>query len=561
MKVALVTTPPSVRSGIGDYTRHLLPSLREHCDVELFVEPGVDMDWPGEDVRTVDRLHPRDFDQVLYQLGNERNHAFMARMIRAIGGTVMQHDWVLFDLALAAHPGLVRGGAKGHALALREGGLTQAQIYARNWLDRRRQRKSPTPTIDASQVDGTILFGWHESEPNGRWTSDVAAFRIPDTEVEQIELECHTDEGRVLRVVQDGHTLFEGTGGTHQLHPVAFDQPVLRLETSGIRVSKEQRKHGDTRRLGCCVKRVAWKGASGVRELDLSEPCAYFDRQVDLSRDRFLLPFNRSIVRFADSFIVHSQYVKQRILRERNATTPVGVLHHGAEQRERAETRAATREKLGLNAAWRDSFLVTSFGGVQAHKRIDKALEALAEVRRHRDDVRMVLAGSINSGEFDPVAMAERLGLQDAVKFTGFVAEEVGWDWLHAGDVALNLRGPSSGGTSGGIFQAFSIGRPVIASDAAEQRELPDSCVVKIPLGHEEVPTLASTLLELRDSPERRRTLEAGVRTFVDNECHWSIVAKQYADYLSRFPVPRVSRRKLISLRVGLQSDNTPAST
>ena len=42
MKVALVTTSPDVRSGIGDYTRHLLPYLREHLDLEIFVrsEPG-----------------------------------------------------------------------------------------------------------------------------------------------------------------------------------------------------------------------------------------------------------------------------------------------------------------------------------------------------------------------------------------------------------------------------------------------------------------------------------------------------------------------------------------
>ena len=557
MKLALVTTPPSVRSGIGDYTRHLLPSLREHCDVELFVEPGLDMTWPGETARTVDQLVPRDFGQVLYQLGNEQHHAFMAHMIRAIGGAVMQHDWVLFDMALAAHPGLARGGAKGHALALREGGLYQAQVYAKNWLDRRRQRKQPTPSVDPRAIPGSILFGWHDPEPSGRWTADVAAIRIPGAEVEQIEIDCHTEPGCTVRIVQDRRVLFEGVGGMLQLDPVAFDQPILTIETIGVRVSKEQRKNGDTRRLGCCVRRVVWKGAAGINELDLSEPCVYFDSPVSLSRDRFLLPFNRSVVRFADCFIVHSEYVRDRILRDRNATTPIGVLHHGSENRRRDESRSVTREKLGLDAAWRDSFLITSFGGVQAHKRIDKALEALALARKEREGIRLVLAGSINSSDFDPVAMAARLGLSDVVKFTGFVAEDVGWDWLHAGDVALNLRGPSSGGTSGGIFQAFSIGRSVIASDAAEQRELPDSCVVKIPLGADEIPTLARSMIELHDSPDRRALLERNVQQFVENECHWNIVAKQYADYLESFPVPRVSRRKLISLRLGLRSRAT----
>ena len=555
MKVALITTPPSVRSGIGDYTRHLLPYLREHCDVELFVRPGSasDEELASEGLRTVDRLVPREFDQVLYQLGNEANHGFMAPMIRTIGGTVMQHDWVLFDLAMSAFPGLQRGGAKGHALALREGGFEQARTYSRNWLDRRRQRKHPSPTVDPAGIRGTMLVGWHDHEPGGRWTADWAALRIPDRGVERVEFTVHVDPPRQLRILQGGRVLHEGAGGAFALEPVDLDEPVFSFEVDGIRVTKQQRAHGDARRLGCCVQGVTWKGAGGVQELDLTEPCIYFDPPVNLSRDRFLLPLNRSIVRNGDAFIVHSEYVRQRILRERNAITAVGVLHHGSEFRWRDEDRREVRKRLGLDSAWAESFLVTSFGGVQPHKRIDKALEALALARRERDDIRMVLAGKMSSEEFDPVAQAERLGIREAVRFTGFVDEEVGWDWLHAGDFALNLRGPSSGGTSGGILQAISFGRAVIASDAAEQRELPDSCVLKVPLGEQEVETLARLLVELRDQPERRDALEAGARAFVENECHWGIVGKQYAEYLERFPKPRVSRRSLVAMRLGLK--------
>jgi len=559
VKLALITTPPSVRSGIGDYTRHLVPYLREHCDVQLFVEPGMGEQgspaWVGEGLRTADELKPRDFDQILYQLGNEGHHAFMARMIRAIGGTVMQHDWVLFDMAMSAFPALPRGGAKGHLVALREGGLAQAQCYSKNWLDRRRQRTRPIANIDPAGVLGTILFGWHEPEDTGRWTSDRALLRIPDSDVECVEFDLHAEPGRVVRILEGGRVLFEGGSGLHQVRPESPDQPILSIETKGIRVSETQRKFGDNRRLGCCVRSIGWKNDSGVHELDLGQPSAYVDTPVTLSRDRFLLPFNRSVVRGADSFIVHSRYVRDLILRERNAITPIGILHHGAEARWGDKHRSETREKLGLDARWANSFLITSFGGVQPHKRIHSALEALAEVRKTHDNVRLVLAGSLAADGFDPKGMVESLGLQDAVRFTGFVPEEVGWDWLHAGDIALNLRGPSSGGTSGGIFQAFSFGRSVIASDAAEQRELPDSCVAKVPLGEGEVGQLAELIRDLADDPERRHKLEQEVRRFVNEECHWKVVAKQYANFLEAFPKPRVTRRKLISMRLGMQKN------
>ena len=97
------------------------------------------------------------------------------------------------------------------------------------------------------------------------------------------------------------------------------------------------------------------------------------------------------------------------------------------------------------------------------------------------------------------------------------------------------------------------MGRSVIASDAAEQKELPDGCVVRVPLGKDEVETLARELVALPDDPARRDRLEARVREFVRTQCHWSVTAGQYADFMSSFPRARASRRKLIALRVGLQ--------
>jgi len=139
------------------------------------------------------------------------------------------------------------------------------------------------------------------------------------------------------------------------------------------------------------------------------------------------------------------------------------------------------------------------------------------------------------------------------VRFTGYLSEVEAWDWLHAADFAINLRGPTTGGTSGGIFQAFSMGRSVIVSDAAEQKELPLGCVIRVPLGDGEEDALARELVVLRDDPTRRDRLEANVREYVRTKCHWSVVARQYAESLRNFPRARSSRRKLIALRVGLQ--------
>jgi glycosyltransferase involved in cell wall biosynthesis len=554
MRVALVTTPPSVRSGIADYTRHLLPYLREHCEVEVFVHHGHDEpEWGDEKARLASDLHPRDFNQILYQLGNEMSHAFMPRMIRALGGTVMQHDWVLFDMAMAAWPALARGGAKGHAVALREGGLFQTHRYLRNWMDRRRQRTRPEEPPELERVAGVLPFGWHAPESEGRWAADWAAVRLPAREVQEVRIVLHVDAGRQVRVHHEGRVVVEGDGTELAFRTERSDEPLFLIETTGVRITRLQRQYGDSRRMGCFVQKIVYRDSRGEHEVDLSSACSRPPSTITLSRDRFDLPFNRSVVRFGDSFLVHSEYVGDRIRKERNAPTPMGVVHHGSERRWREGDRGDTRMALGLPPDWRDACLVVSFGGVQPHKRIDKVLAGLAEARRTRDDIRLVLAGTISSDGLDPRALAKSLGIEDSVRFTGFLPESEAWEWLHAGDFSINLRGPTSGGTSGGIFQAFSMGRPVIVSDAAEQKELPDDCVVRVPLGENEVPALARELVALRDDGQRRSALEAAVRSFVDEECHWSVVARKYFEHMQGFPRARASRRKLIALRAGLQ--------
>ncbi len=540
-----------MRSGIGDYTRHLLPYLREHCDVRVFVEGEC-----GEDEELAASLDPKEHDRILYQLGNELRHAFMPRMIRALGGTVMLHDWVLFDAALRAYPGLERGGLKGHALALREGGLAQARIYARNWLDRRHQRRTPerTPT-DLARIDGVFLSGWHAAEDAGRWTGDEAWVRIPAGGVHEIAASVSSDPGRTIgvlfgeRVLAQHRCTGEETGKRLEVDLGGVDEPVLGIATHPVVVTAEQRRNGDPRRLASFVEKIEWRDDDGWHELDMSLPSSRPIAPVILSRDRFRLPLNRSVVRFGDSFIVHSNYVKQRILRERNAMTPVGVLHHGAEIRWRDEDRREMRKKLGLPAEWFDGFVLVSFGGVQPHKRIDKVFAGVARARRERDDIRLVMAGGWTGEGASPQELARIHGLEGSVRVTGYLPEDDAWDWIHAGDANINLRGPTSGGTSGGIFQSLALGRAVIATDAAEQSELPDGCILKVPLEEGEVEGIGRALVELRDDPTRREDLERHARDFVEKECHWGVVAAKYAEYLEGMPPPRSKKRASIPVQ------------
>jgi glycosyltransferase involved in cell wall biosynthesis len=524
-----------LRSGIGDYTRHLLPYLRARAEVEVFVDQGLSAKGEDSDVtREVDSLRPREFDQILYQIGNERQHAFMLPMLKSLGGTVMLHDWVLFDLALAAHPQLERGGLRGFYSAWTLGGLQQARIWAGG------QR---APTSEASDDCASGLGpGWHAPEQGGRWTAPVALVypgELRPGKTRRLRLTVGACAGASFRISQAGRALYRGEGPGELECELSAAGPV-RLEVRAARPTEEQRANGDPRVLGLFVEDLALANSGGAwQSLDLDAPVGR--TWGGLSERRFSLSLNRAVVRHGDAFLVHSDWLAGRVLESRNQATPIARVHHGVERRWSDDERCAARP-----SGRREAFVIASLGAMQSHKRIEVVLRALAHARRSRPDLQLVCAGEARPQEVDHGALVRELGLEGAVHVTGWLSEEQIWRELHSADLCVNLRGPSAGGTSGGICQALSLGRAVITNDLPELAHLPRECVLRIPSGEGEVEALSRVFLDLAGDPVRRATLEASARHAVDTELHWEHVADRYIEALESFPEARAARRSLI---------------
>jgi len=526
VRIALVTTPWSSRSGIADYTRHLLPYLRARAEVDLFVEIGREGEECGEEEpRSVDELVPRDYDRILYQLGNEAQHAFMVPLVRRIGGTVVLHDWVLFDLAMAAYPELQRGGLRGLRRAFQEGGAAEARVYLRG------KRRPPA-----------LARGWYSPEEDGRW----CAARAPlETEgAERLRGRVHVPKGRTLVALQAGAELGRWAGpGDHELE-LGLDEtadPLLHFHVEG---AGPPRGGADPRVLGAFFKgldlrhRGVWEPTEPETAVTVSER--------GLSADRFELALNRSIVRHADGFLVHSDCVGERILASRNAPTPISRVHHGVEERWADVDRVTRRAEIGLEAAWHDALLIGTLGAVQVHKRPAVLLEALRLLAGSSVDARLLWIGEERPEEFDLVREAERLGLDDRVIVTGWLAEEDAQRALAAADVSVHLRGPSTLGTSGGACQGLSVGLPGIVSDLPELAHLPGECVLRVPQNEDEAKNLAEVLIDIDEDPALRAELEAAARRKVEEEFHWRHAADRYLDVLETHPRARASRRSLL---------------
>ena len=102
MRVAVLTPLPPAKTGVAHYASLLLPALAEKHDVRAF--------------DSLDGYRREDFDEVVYQLGNNPHHAWIYAEAMREPGVVVLHDLVLHHLIVEMT--LARGDADGYIAAL-----------------------------------------------------------------------------------------------------------------------------------------------------------------------------------------------------------------------------------------------------------------------------------------------------------------------------------------------------------------------------------------------------------------------------------------------------------
>ena len=116
MRIAYVSPLPPQRSGVASYSSNLLPYLAPFFDIDLFVEPGLDVAdlflkehfsiYPWTEL-----LERRDkYDTAIYQMGNSEFHIAMLRLLQDVPGIVVCHDFYLSNLPFVQE---IKNGERG----------------------------------------------------------------------------------------------------------------------------------------------------------------------------------------------------------------------------------------------------------------------------------------------------------------------------------------------------------------------------------------------------------------------------------------------------------------
>ena len=149
-------------------------------------------------------------------------------------------------------------------------------------------------------------------------------------------------------------------------------------------------------------------------------------------------------------------------------------------------------------------------------KRQDTLLRAVRLLRDDGVDVEVWLAGS-GPREQELRALVGELGLDDAVRFLGFVQNETLLEWLADGRVDV-VALPSDGeGLPVSLIEALAHGVPAVATDVGGVAELlGDGCGELVP--RDDVDELANAIRRLLRSPELRAERVHAGRMRVEQE-------------------------------------------
>lgn len=315
-----------------------------------------------------------------------------------------------------------------------------------------------------------------------------------------------------LTVVEADHLAEEGRLPLYQMGNNHYHEQVYRLamETPGVLVLHDLVLHhfliGRTAGSG---HNEAYRHVLAAEHGWIGDAAARLVRWPGGESDaaKFALPANRRLLRRQRGVLTHSVWARDMLL-ESLPGLAVEAIAMGVPVPPAIDEASglAFRQRHGIPAR---APLLGSFGFQTPIKRTDVILQALAEPE-------LATAWLVIGGEMVPgselVEKAEALGVNDRVRFLGYLPFDELEAAIAAVDLCLNLRYPTAGETSASLLRTLALGRPAVVSDYAQSSDLSDHIVVKIPVGEGEAAALLCQLADLLRDRERLSAMGLAAR-------------------------------------------------
>ncbi len=253
---------------------------------------------------------------------------------------------------------------------------------------------------------------------------------------------------------------------------------------------------------------------------------------------------SKHIIDRAKALIVHSDFAKQMVLGINSTIPVVTIPHHTSDIVDNFDLFKQTcRHKLGIDDR---VTVLASFGFASCNKRIPQILEALARFKTDRKKDFMYYIVGKNQCE-DLEKRIKELNLVDNVIITGFTSLDMFKCYMGACDIALNLRYPTMGESSGSIHRLLGMGKPVIVTDIGSFQEFPDDVVVKVTYGDSEVNEIFKAIDRLTKDKGMMHAYCQKAHDYAKKHYDIQITARMYADYFQALQENRFQKDRVDS--------------
>lgn len=171
--------------------------------------------------------------------------------------------------------------------------------------------------------------------------------------------------------------------------------------------------------------------------------------------------------------------------------------------------------------------IILMFGHMGPYKGLPVIIQAFKELRAEKHNVRLIVAGTSHPNFPDFIDEFAKQHIP-YVEFLGYVPEENIGRLFRMSDIVV-IPYFTTTGTSGVFHLACGYGRPIVASDLPEIRELVEegACAILVPPGN--VAALKKAIIRVLSEEKVAAEMSCKNLTFAQNES-WSVVAIKYEE-------------------------------
>lgn len=240
--------------------------------------------------------------------------------------------------------------------------------------------------------------------------------------------------------------------------------------------------------------------------------------------------FLKIVAQFSDHVFVQSDAMKAHfaargVPEARMTPVPMGVAPQPDQDPDRNPDRGRPDSAFGPTVPGK----VVYAGSLSRTRKPEFLIRVWREVAHSRPDLRLTIvgAGSDPADEQRLRALADDLGVRDAITFTGFLPIEQAWTHIREAEVCLSYQSADRVNNLGSvtkIIEYMSFGKPVVANEQPDQSRIVAESGGGLCVPAEET-AFANAVLEILADPERARDMGARGRAYVENHRSYARIA------------------------------------